>query len=157
MGKTMAETSKRYYGTGRRKTSTARVSLKYGKGSITINDKSLDTYFGRETARMIVRQPLELTEMQNKFDVVVTVNGGGINGQAGAIRHGISRALVSYDEGDSRDSGSGTSSSDLSSSDVVTIRKILRKAGCMTRDAREVERKKVGLHKARKGTQYSKR
>ena len=151
----MAETSKRYYGTGRRKTSTARVSLKSGKGSITINDRSLDAYFGRETARMIVRQPLELTEMQGKFDIIVTVDGGGINGQAGAIRHGISRALVSYDEGES--DGSSTSSSDLGSSDIVTIRKILRKAGCLTRDAREVERKKVGLHKARKGTQYSKR
>jgi len=151
----MAETSKRYYGTGRRKTSTARVSLKPGKGSITINDRSLDAYFGRETARMIVRQPLELTEMQSKFDVIVTVDGGGINGQAGAIRHGISRALVSYDEDES--DGSSTSSIDLGSSDVVTIRKILRKAGCLTRDAREVERKKVGLHKARKGTQYSKR
>jgi small subunit ribosomal protein S9 len=146
----MAETN--YYGTGRRKTSTARVFLKAGKGVITINDRSLDEYFGRETARMIVRQPLVAAELQNKFDVLVSVEGGGINGQAGAIRHGIARALVEYAEEDSGDeSGSaGTAGSS-------PIRKILRKAGYLTRDAREVERKKVGKHKARKGTQYSKR
>ncbi len=140
---------KNYYGTGRRKTSTARVFLKRGKGSVVINDKTLEEYFGRETARMIVRQPLEVTEMQSKFDVLVTVAGGGMNGQAGAIRHGISRALVSYEEDES---GTGDSSSGAG-----PIKKALRKAGYMTRDAREVERKKVGKHKARKGTQYSKR
>lgn len=141
--------SKKFYGTGRRKTSTARVFLKPGKGTITINDRSLDEYFGRETARMIVRQPLVVTQMETKFDIIVTVDGGGINGQAGAIRHGISRALVQYEEGDSTEGTSGSSD--------TGIRRSLRRAGYMTRDAREVERKKVGLHKARKGTQYSKR
>lgn len=141
---------KNFYGTGRRKTSTARVFLKSGKGSIVINDRTLEEYFGRETARMIVRQPFEVTELQSKFDVSVVVTGGGINGQAGAIRHGIARALVKYEEdesgeGDSTGTGGGP------------IRKALRQAGYMTRDAREVERKKVGLKKARKGTQYSKR
>ena len=144
----MAE--KNFYGTGRRKTSTARVFLKPGKGSIIINDRTLEEYFGRETARMIVRQPLEATELQNRFDIVVTVDGGGTNGQAGAIRHGISRALLQF-EGDEDDTGSASGSSDAS------IRKTLRRAGYLTRDAREVERKKVGRHKARKGTQYSKR
>lgn len=141
-------TEKSYYGTGRRKTSTARVFLKPGKGSIVINDRTLEEYFGRETARMIVRQPLNATELQNKFDALITVAGGGINGQAGAIRHGIARALLQYEE--------GTSTDDSGSSDN-SIRKALRKAGYVTRDAREVERKKVGKHKARKGTQYSKR
>src|SRR3990167_9040303 len=116
----MAE--KNFYGTGRRKTSTARVFLKPGKGSIIINDRTLEEYFGRETARMIVRQPLEVSEMQNKFDVIVSVDGGGTNGQAGAIRHGISRALLQYDEGDA-----GSSDSDGSSSSG--LRKVLRKAG----------------------------
>lgn len=125
-----------YYGTGRRKTSTARVFLRPGTGSITINDRSLEVYFGRETARMIVRQPLELTETLEKFDVYVTVKGGGGFGQAGAIRHGITRALMEYDE---------------------TLRPELRKAGFVTRDSREVERKKVGLRKARKKPQFSKR
>lgn len=143
---------KNVYGTGRRKTSTARVFLKPGKGSIIINDRTLDEYFGRETARMIVRQPLEVTELQSKFDISVTVTGGGMNGQAGAIRHGISRALVKYEEGEE-----GTGTDDSGSTSSGPIRKALRKAGYMTRDAREVERKKVGLHKARKGTQYSKR
>ena len=140
---------KNFYGTGRRKTSTARVFLTRGKGTIVINDRTLEEYFGRETARMIVRQPLEATELQNKFDVRVTVDGGGINGQAGAIRHGIARALLQYeqDETGGDESGSGD----------IGIRKTLRKAGYLTRDAREVERKKVGKHKARKGTQYSKR
>lgn len=124
------------YGTGRRKTSTARVFLRRGTGSISINNRPLDAFFGRETARMIVRQPLELTESIEKFDVFVTVSGGGISGQAGAIRHGIARALIEYDE---------------------TLRSPLRKAGYVTRDAREVERKKVGLRKARKRPQYSKR
>jgi len=124
------------YGTGRRKTSTARVFLRPGSGNIVVNDRTLDEYFGRPTARMVVRQPLELAEMADKFDVSVTVKGGGIGGQAGAIRHGITRALIEYDE---------------------ALRSPLRKAGWVTRDAREVERKKVGLRKARKRPQYSKR
>jgi len=124
------------YGTGRRKTSTARVFLRPGSGNIVVNDRTLDEYFGRPTARMVVRQPLELAEMADKFDVSVTVKGGGIGGQAGAIRHGITRALMEYDE---------------------ALRSPLRKAGWVTRDAREVERKKVGLRKARKRPQYSKR
>lgn len=131
------------YGTGRRKTATARVFLKPGKGSIVINDRTLEEYFGRQTARMIVRQPLEVTELQNRFDVVVTVAGGGNNGQAGAIRHGIARALARYEI--------------KTASEDTTIRKALRRAGYMTRDAREVERKKVGLKKARRGKQFSKR
>ena len=125
-----------YYGTGRRKTSTARVYLTSGKGSITINRRSLDGYFGREVARMIVRQPLELVEMVGKFDINVSVRGGGSFGQAGAIRHGITRALRDYDS---------------------ELKPTLRKAGFVTRDAREVERKKVGLRKARKKPQFSKR
>ena len=125
-----------YYGTGRRKTSTARVFLKSGEGNITVNAKPLDQYFGREVARMIVRQPLDLTESNDKFDINVTVSGGGSFGQAGAIRHGITRALMEYDE---------------------SLRGALREAGYVTRDAREVERKKVGLRKARKRPQYSKR
>ena len=125
-----------YYGTGRRKTSTARVFLRDGGGSITVNKRPLDQYFGREVARMIVRQPLELVELDEKFDINVTVEGGGSFGQAGAIRHGITRALLEYDE---------------------SLRGSLRGAGFVTRDAREVERKKVGLRKARKRPQYSKR
>ncbi len=125
-----------YYSTGRRKTSTARVFLRKGGGNITVNKRPLDIYFGRETARMIVRQPLDKTELQDQFDIYVTVTGGGMNGQAGAIRHGITRALMKYDE---------------------QLRPTLRRAGFVTRDAREVERKKVGLRKARRATQYSKR
>lgn len=125
-----------YYGTGRRKTSTARVFIKNGGGSITVNQRPVDQYFGREVARMIVRQPLELVELTDKFDINVTVAGGGSFGQAGAIRHGITRALLQYDE---------------------SLRGSLRKAGYVTRDAREVERKKVGLRKARKKPQFSKR
>lgn len=125
-----------YYGTGRRKTSTARVFLRSGKGEITVNARPLDEFFGRKTARMIVRQPLEVANATDTFDVAVTVKGGGITGQAGAIRHGITRALLKYDE---------------------TLRRALRQAGFVTRDAREVERKKVGLRKARRATQYSKR
>ncbi|MRX27452.1 30S ribosomal protein S9 [Kangiella sp. HZ709] len=128
--------AEQYYGTGRRKSSTARVFLRPGSGSITVNQKSLDQYFGRETSRMVVRQPLELTETLEKFDVYVTVAGGGGTGQAGAIRHGITRALMEYDG---------------------ELRPALRKAGYVTRDARAVERKKVGLHKARKKPQFSKR
>lgn len=142
----MATATQSYYGTGRRKTSTARVHLKSGTGSIVINHTTLDQYFGRKTSRMIVRQPLEVTSLQDKFDIVITVKGGGINGQAGAIRHGISRALLKYDVAMGTDPMSENS-----------LRKILRTAGYLTRDARQVERKKVGLHKARKGTQYSKR
>ena len=124
------------YGTGRRKTSTARVFLKRGSGAITVNGRSLDEYFGRETARMVVRQPLETVELLDQVDLTVTVKGGGGTGQAGAIRHGIARALIEYDG---------------------TLRAPLRRAGFVTRDAREVERKKIGLHKARKRPQYSKR
>ncbi len=124
------------YGTGRRKTSTARVYLRRGSGDIVINDRPIDEYFGRETARMIVRQPLDLVDLNDKFDISVRVRGGGGSGQAGAIRHGISRALLHYDE---------------------SLRPALRKAGFLTRDARKVERKKVGLRKARKRPQYSKR
>lgn len=124
------------YGTGRRKTSTARVFLKPGSGNITINGRTLDQYFGRETSRMVVRQPLELVEATEKFDLQITVKGGGASGQAGAIRHGISRALIEHDE---------------------ELRSQLRKAGYVTRDARQVERKKVGLRKARKRPQFSKR
>ena len=125
-----------FYGTGRRKSSTARVFMKSGSGDIKVNNRSLEQFFGRETARMIVLQPLELIEMTNKFDINVTVSGGGTTGQAGAIRHGLTRALMKYDE---------------------ALRPQLCKAGFVTRDAREVERKKVGLRKARRATQYSKR
>ena len=125
-----------FYGTGRRKTSTARVFLRPGKGEITINNRALDVFFGRKTAQMIVRQPLELTQHSETFDVRVTVKGGGTTGQAGAIRHGLTRALMEYDE---------------------TLRAPLRQAGWVTRDARAVERKKVGLRKARKRPQFSKR
>ena len=125
-----------YYGTGRRKSSTARVFMKPGSGTITVNKRPLDTFFGRKTAQMIVRQPLELMNLTDTFDVTVTVAGGGTTGQAGAIRHGLTRALMKYDE---------------------SLRPQLRKAGFVTRDSREVERKKVGLRKARRATQYSKR
>ncbi len=128
--------AEQYYATGRRKTSSARVYLSTGAGDIVVNGKPLDVFFGRKTAQMIVRQPLELVEMISNIDLKVTVSGGGISGQAGAIRHGITRALISYDE---------------------TLRSPLRKAGFVTRDAREVERKKVGLRKARRATQFSKR
>lgn len=128
--------AEQYYGTGRRKSSTARVYLRPGKGEITINKRTLEQYFGRETARMVVRQPLEKVDMVGKFDIYINVDGGGISGQAGAIRHGITRALMQYDE---------------------ALRPTLRKAGFVTRDSREVERKKVGLHKARRATQFSKR
>ena len=132
----MPAAAKANYGTGRRKTAAARVFLKPGSGKITVNDRPLDEFFGRETSRMIVRQPLVLTKNTDNFDIAVTVEGGGITGQAGAIRLGIARSLVEYDE---------------------NLKPELRKAGFMTRDAREVERKKVGLHKARRATQFSKR
>jgi len=128
--------SEQYYATGRRKTSSARVFLTGGAGEIKVNGKQLDIYFSRKTAQMIVRQPLEVAEMMGSVDLNVTVCGGGSSGQAGAVRHGITRALIAYDEG---------------------LRKPLRKAGFVTRDAREVERKKVGLRKARRATQFSKR
>lgn len=132
----MAQAQQTYQGTGRRKSSTARVYMQRGSGQIVVNNKPLDEYFGRETARMIVRQPLELVEMLDKVDIKCNVAGGGNSGQAGAIRHGITRALLAYDE---------------------EMRPSLRQAGFVTRDAREVERKKVGLHKGRKRPQYSKR
>lgn len=125
-----------YYGTGRRKTSKARVFLRRGSGNIRVNGRPVDDYFGRETAQMVVRQPLELVDGLERFDVNVTVCGGGGSGQAGAVRHGITRALMSYDE---------------------DFRPTLRRAGLVTRDSRMVERKKIGLHKARRATQYSKR
>jgi len=128
--------NQRHYGTGRRKTAAARVYIASGQGKITVNSRPLDSYFGRETARMIVRQPLEVADVADRVDIRVTVRGGGSSGQAGAIRHGIARALVEQDE---------------------TLRQPLRQAGFLTRDAREVERKKVGLRKARKRPQYSKR
>ena len=128
--------SETYYSTGRRKTSTARVFMRSGAGSITVNSRPLDEYFGRETARMIVRQPLQKVNMETGLDITVTVKGGGISGQAGAIRHGITRALIEYDS---------------------ELRSPLRRAGYVTRDARQVERKKVGLHKARRAPQFSKR
>ncbi|ABM19546.1 MULTISPECIES: 30S ribosomal protein S9 [Marinobacter] len=124
------------YGTGRRKSSTARVFIKPGSGNISINGRTIEDFFGRETLRMIVRQPLVVAESEDRFDIAITVKGGGISGQAGAIRHGLTRALMDYDE---------------------TLRPALRKAGYVTRDARKVERKKVGLRKARKRPQYSKR
>ena len=124
------------YGTGRRKSSTARVHLRPGTGKININGRTIEEFFGRTTSRMIVRQPLETVQMADRFDVEVNVAGGGSTGQAGAIRHGLTRALIDYDE---------------------SLRKPLRTAGFVTRDAREVERKKVGLRKARRGTQFSKR
>ena len=128
--------SETYYGTGRRKTSTARVFITSGTGQISINGRSVEDYFGREVARMIVKQPLEVADAVEKFDIKATVKGGGSFGQAGALRHGITRALMSFDE---------------------ELRRPLREAGFVTRDAREVERKKVGLHKARKRPQFSKR
>jgi len=127
---------KYHYGTGRRKSAVARVFIKPGKGQIVVNDKALDIYFSRETGRMVVRQPLELTGNTESFDIMVTVFGGGESGQAGAVRHGITRALIDFD---------------------ATLKPQLSKAGLVTRDAREVERKKVGLHKARRRKQFSKR
>lgn len=127
---------KYYYGTGRRKSAVARVFLAKGNGQITVNGKPLDQYFARETGRMVVRQPLALTEHLESFDIMVNVTGGGETGQAGAVRHGITRALIDYD---------------------ATLKPVLSQAGFVTRDAREVERKKVGLHSARRAKQFSKR
>ena len=129
-------TPQQYYGTGRRKSAVARVFLRPGKGKITVNGKAVDVFFSRETGRMIVRQPLEVANHLNTFDILVNVQGGGESGQAGAVRHGITRALINYD---------------------AALKPALKKAGLVTRDAREVERKKVGLHKARRRKQYSKR
>lgn len=156
----MAQATNYFYGTGRRKTSTARVFLKPGKGKITINGRTLEGYFGRETARMIIQQPLQVVDRLLKFDILVTVKGGGASGQAGAVRHGIARALVKYDEdgmvmapaGDTEGEAGGEAGGAANS-----FRRLLRKAGLLTRDARAVERKKVGLHGARKRPQYSKR
>lgn len=133
---TLKQPADQHYGTGRRKTAAARVFMRPGKGDIVINGKTVEAYFGRETSRMLVRQPLEVADSLHRFDLKITVTGGGPNGQAGAIRHGITRALIKYDE---------------------ALRPPLRAAGLVTRDAREVERKKVGLHKARRAPQYSKR
>ena len=144
----MAKAAKQYTGTGRRKTSSARVFLTPGEGNITVNRQSLEDFFGRETARMVVMQPLVALKAVKRFNINVTVSGGGISGQAGAIRHGITRALIQYDEEEGGDEeGSGSSA----------WCQVLRKAGFVTRDPRTVERKKVGRHKARKGTQFSKR
>ncbi|MGH8244860.1 MAG: 30S ribosomal protein S9 [Gammaproteobacteria bacterium] len=132
----MAVSAQRNYGTGRRKTAVARVHLSPGTGKIVVNDKPIDEFFSRETGRMMVRQPLEVTNLLTSFDILVNVNGGGETGQAGAVRHGIARALIDYD---------------------ASLKPALRQAGLVTRDAREVERKKVGLHKARRRKQYSKR
>ncbi len=145
-----------HYGTGRRKTSTARVFLRPGKGNFSVNGRALDEYFGRETARMVVMQPLEAVNMVDKFDLYITVSGGGIGGQAGAIRHGITRALMAYDE-QNADEGDAGSEGEGEGEGTRSFRRILRDKGYVTRDARMVERKKVGRHKARKGTQYSKR
>lgn len=148
----MAATEQYYYGTGRRKTSTARVFIKPGKGTISINGRTLEDYFGRETAHMVIRQPLEAVDRLDRFDIMATVKGGGNSGQAGAIRLGIARALDKFGRGeaggDEGEGGDGTAN---------PFHKVLRQAGLLTRDSRMVERKKVGLHKARKGTQYSKR
>ncbi len=150
----MATQEQYYYGTGRRKTATARVFLKKaGSGKIQVNGRSLENYFGRETARMVIHQPLAVVDQLGKFDITVTVTGGGSSGQAGAVCHGISRALISYDE--------GTDLPVAPSPDVTahdnSFRRLLRRAGLVTRDARKVERKKVARHKARKSAQYSKR
>lgn len=144
-------TVQQFIGTGRRKESIARVFLRRGTGKITINGRSLDEYFDRGTSRMLVTQPLIAVDMVNTFDVLITVKGGGSTGQAGAIRHGLSRALMSYDE------DGVVANADSEASDTLTFRKRLRSAGFVTRDPRCVERKKVGLRKARKRPQYSKR
>ena len=143
----MAE-KQQFYGTGRRKSSSARVFLRPGKGEIKINNRDLKDYFGRETASMIIRQPLETVDVLSKFDIYATVSGGGISGQAGAVRLGIARALVNYDEHDLAEDAQPNADS---------FRRKLRARGLLTRDPRQVERKKIGLHKARKATQYSKR
>jgi small subunit ribosomal protein S9 len=132
----MALERQHHYGTGRRKTAVARVYIRPGKGAITVNGRPVDEFFSRETGRMVVRQPLEVTKTTSSFDILINVDGGGESGQAGAVRHGITRALIEYD---------------------AALKPALKKAGLVTRDARAVERKKVGLHKARRRKQYSKR
>ena len=166
----MAKNTQHYYGTGRRKSSVARVFLKPGTGKISINTRSLENYFTRPTLQMVVRQPLELLDVVSTFDLYITVKGGGASGQAGAVRHGITRALISYDElttvpsaGSAKAKAAKLAAADnqdetaQEDDGIVTYRKQLRKAGFVTRDARKVERKKVGLHKARKAVQFSKR
>lgn len=157
---------KQYYGTGRRKTSIARVFIRPGKGKIAVNKQSLEDYFGRETLRMIVNQPLIATNTLGQFDIYVTAKGGGASGQAGAIRLGITRALMNYDEAtnpqpvvekEEDESESGGTTGGSTAAAATSFRRILRAAGFVTRDPRIVERKKVGKHKARKGPQYSKR
>lgn len=145
--------TQQYYGTGRRKSSAARVFLRPGSGDMTINGRTLEGYLGRATTRIIVGQPFEVVDMQNKFNAYITVKGGGESGQAGAIRHGITRALIAYDE----DGSEGETGEGGESGGAQSFRRKLRAAGFVTRDARKVERKKVGLHKARKKPQYSKR
>lgn len=150
-------TKKPYYGTGRRKSCTARVYLHPGKGKITINAKDIEEYFGRESAKMIVRQPLVLVNLTDKFDIIIKVKGGGTMGQAGAIRHGITRALIAYDEEDLVKLKEKEEDEGSSGSSEQSLRKILRAAGFVTRDPRSVERKHPGFRKARKKEQYSKR
>ena len=156
-GKKAAAIAKQYYGTGRRKSSTARVFMKHGTGKVSINTRSLEEYFGRKTARMVVMQPLQVVDMEDKFDLMITVRGGGILGQAGAIRHGLTRALMQYDEEFLDKSKPAEEAAADSDSNAKSYRQLLRKAGYVTRDPRSVERKKVGHRKARKKEQYSKR
>ncbi len=179
--KSATATKEHYYGTGRRKSCTARVYLYPGKGKITVNQKDIEEFFGRATAKMVVRQPLQLVNMMDDFDIFITVRGGGVMGQAGAIRHGITRALISYDEtgtsattkakpkktkkatkttdkdAEQKEDEEGEGGAESSDLKVTSLRKILRAAGFVTRDPRKVERKKVGRRKARKKEQYSKR
>jgi small subunit ribosomal protein S9 len=169
----MSKQLQQYYGTGRRKTSVARVFLRPGKGKISINNKSLEDYFGRETLRMMVNQPLVVTNMQGRFDIKATTTGGGSGGQAGAIRLGLTRALIKYDEetncsakqqadatetvAEQKKEGDAAEADEATAPAPKSFRRLLRAAKLVTRDSRIVERKKVGRHKARKGTQYSKR
>ena len=152
-----------YYGTGRRKSSTARVFLRPGTGNMKINGRSIEQYFQRQTAQVMVISPFKVVNMEGRFDAFITVRGGGITGQAGAVRHGITRALLNYDEGDTKktavaeDDATGSSEGGSEEANLTTFRRALRKAGFVTRDSRRVERKKVGLHKARKRPQFSKR
>lgn len=153
----MAQSAKQFYGTGRRKTSKARVFLRPGKGNIVVNQLPLDQYFGRETARMVVRQPLVLVKADAQFDVYVTVSGGGASGQAGAIRHGLTRALIAYERVENPSIAALADKEESESTSSVSWHRQLRAAGFVTRDSRVVERKKVGHRKARKSEQYSKR
>lgn len=158
----MANAKKDYYGTGRRKTSVARVFLRRGKGTFTVNGRTLEDYFPRETARTLINRPLLAVQMASNFDVFVTVKGGGLSGQAGAVKHGLARALVNYDEEGvvkkaKKAENDETGGDEGGSVGPKSFRRILREGGHLTRDSRAVERKKVGRHKARKGTQFSKR